>query len=158
MVVSGPRDYVARLTQISILLLLLLVSQLQNSVARVSYYFSRVPGLYNTMLTDQPPTYVGDDSIQGITRKETRLERVRGHFPYWILPLISATVWFGQCSSFPLSQKIFVGRTGADLSIHSTVMLWAMMIFWLVQGRPKYPSMGDSQEIAFISDIGIESL
>lgn len=35
-------------------------------------------------------------------------------------------------------------------------MLWAMLIVWLAQGRPRYPTMTDS--IAYISDIGAEVL
>jgi len=49
-------------------------------------------------------------------------------FPLWILPLISGTVWF--------------------------CVLWAMMITWLAQGQPKYPSMEPGARIAYISDVG----
>lgn len=56
--------------------------------------------IFNTMSADQPQTCIDDHSLQGITRKETRLEIVQRHFPYWILPLISATVWFGRYSFF----------------------------------------------------------
>lgn len=52
-------------------------------------------------------------------------------FPLWILPIISAVVWFG--------------------------MLWAMLIYWLVNDRPTYPSM-ESSFLAYISDIGAYTL
>lgn len=59
------------------------------------------------MTADQP---IDDDSLQGITRKETRLERAQRHFPYWILPLISATVWFGRYSLFIFEEYLHVER------------------------------------------------
>jgi hypothetical protein len=33
-------------------------------------------------------------------------------------------------------------------------MLWVMVIVWLAQGQPYYPSMGTHQRVAYISDIG----
>lgn len=48
------------------------------------------------MSADQEQHTMDEDSLQGITRKESRLEIMKKHFPYWILPLISATVWFGE--------------------------------------------------------------
>ncbi|KAF8464578.1 Frag1/DRAM/Sfk1 family-domain-containing protein [Kalaharituber pfeilii] len=51
--------------------------------------------------------------------------------PYWIFPLISATAWF--------------------------VMLWAMLIVYLAQGRPRYPTM-ELGNVAYISDIGAQEL
>ncbi|KAF8427459.1 Frag1/DRAM/Sfk1 family-domain-containing protein [Tirmania nivea] len=47
--------------------------------------------------------------------------------PYWILPLISASMWFS--------------------------MLWAMLIVYLAQGHPRYTSQ-EANTLAFISDIG----
>ncbi|RPA92185.1 hypothetical protein L873DRAFT_1710988 [Choiromyces venosus 120613-1] len=70
--------------------------------------------------------------MAAVTRKESRLERVKKHFPYWIMPLICAGVWFS--------------------------MLWAMMITWLAQGQPIYASMNRGQNIAYISDIGANVL
>ncbi|KAF2757094.1 hypothetical protein EJ05DRAFT_477320 [Pseudovirgaria hyperparasitica] len=37
-------------------------------------------------------------------------------------------------------------------------MLLAMLITWLVQGSPHYPSMNQSQRIAYISDVGAQGL
>ncbi|CUS13776.1 unnamed protein product [Tuber aestivum] len=71
-------------------------------------------------------------SMAAVTRKESRLERAKKRFPYWIMPLICAGVWFS--------------------------MLWAMMITWLAQGKPIYPSMNRDQTIAYISDIGANVL
>ncbi|KAF8476152.1 Frag1/DRAM/Sfk1 family-domain-containing protein [Kalaharituber pfeilii] len=50
---------------------------------------------------------------------------------YWIFPLTSATAWFA--------------------------MLWAMLIVYLVQGRPQYPTM-EHGKVAYISDIGAQEL
>ncbi|PSS18366.1 hypothetical protein M430DRAFT_275878 [Amorphotheca resinae ATCC 22711] len=47
--------------------------------------------------------------------------------PYWLLPLISAYVWF--------------------------TMLLGILIKWQVDGRPKYPSMSQNQSITYISDV-----
>lgn len=33
-------------------------------------------------------------SMATVTRKESVLERAKKHFPYWIMPLICAGVWF----------------------------------------------------------------
>ncbi|KAJ3572553.1 hypothetical protein NP233_g3009 [Leucocoprinus birnbaumii] len=52
------------------------------------------------------------------------------HWQYVWIPLIGAAVWFG--------------------------MLWAMLIVWLAQGRPRYVSQEGS--IAYISDIGASGL
>jgi len=52
--------------------------------------------------------------------------------PYWLLPLISAVVWVGT--------------------------LLAMLITWLAQGHPRYPTMDPTAHVAFISDIGAELL
>ncbi|PWW76233.1 hypothetical protein C7212DRAFT_197098 [Tuber magnatum] len=71
-------------------------------------------------------------SIAAVTRKESRLEHAKRLFPYWIMPLICAGVWFS--------------------------MLWAMMITWLAQGKPIYASMNRDQTIAYISDIGANVL
>lgn len=81
--------------------MLLLSLGFPSCIAYISYYFPSAIGLslYRTaMAAGQPQTWIDDDSLEVITRKETRLERVRNHFPYWILPLISATVWFGWYS------------------------------------------------------------
>ncbi|KAI9880412.1 MAG: hypothetical protein M1830_003452 [Pleopsidium flavum] len=51
---------------------------------------------------------------------------------FWILPVISACTWLG--------------------------MLLAMLIVWLVEGSPRYPSMDNGQRIAYISDIGAQGL
>lgn len=51
---------------------------------------------------------------------------------YWIFPVISALCWLG--------------------------MLLGLLIHWNVDGRPHYPSMDASQTIAYISDVGAESL
>ncbi|CAZ86490.1 unnamed protein product [Tuber melanosporum] len=71
-------------------------------------------------------------SMATVTRKESRLEHARKHFPYWVMPLICGGVWFS--------------------------MLWAMMITWLAQGQPIYASMNRRQTIAYISDIGANVL
>ncbi|KAH6913150.1 Frag1/DRAM/Sfk1 [Coprinopsis sp. MPI-PUGE-AT-0042] len=52
------------------------------------------------------------------------------HWLYAWVPLVTAFTWFG--------------------------MLWAMLITWLVEGRPQYVSQDGS--IAFISDIGADFL
>ncbi|KAL9714297.1 hypothetical protein Ac2012v2_002610 [Leucoagaricus gongylophorus] len=52
------------------------------------------------------------------------------HWKYVWLPLVGAAVWFG--------------------------MLWAMLIVWLAQGRPRYVSQEGS--IAYISDVGASGL
>lgn len=52
------------------------------------------------------------------------------HWVYVWIPLITSFVWFG--------------------------MLWAMLITWLAQGRPKYVSQDG--KIAYISDIGADIL
>jgi len=47
--------------------------------------------------------HTGDSSnIATVTRKESRLERAKKHFPYWIMPLICAGVWFCKFD-FPYS-------------------------------------------------------
>lgn len=51
---------------------------------------------------------------------------------YWVFPLISSFCWLG--------------------------MLLGLLIHWNVIGRPHYPSMDPSQSIAYISDVGAESL
>jgi len=51
-----------------------------------------------------------------------------GVLSYWMLPLFSAVVWLA--------------------------MILAMLIHWLSSGKPKYPSMRQSQSIAYISDVG----
>lgn len=53
-------------------------------------------------------------------------------FSYWLFPLIASVTWLG--------------------------MLLAMLIAWLAQGRPRYPTMQDGQNVAFISDIGAQKL
>lgn len=72
------------------------------------------------------------DIISPIQRHQSSLRRTAQHFPYWILPLISVFIWFG--------------------------MLWVMLIFWLATGRPKYASMASAQSIAYISDVGADTL
>ncbi|KAF2456719.1 Frag1/DRAM/Sfk1 family-domain-containing protein [Lineolata rhizophorae] len=50
-------------------------------------------------------------------------------FPYWIVPVFSATVWLA--------------------------MLLAMLLWWIVaEDSPKYSTMSQGQTIAFISDVG----
>ncbi|KAI5779493.1 Frag1/DRAM/Sfk1 family-domain-containing protein [Geopyxis carbonaria] len=71
-------------------------------------------------------------TMQTIRRHESSLVRAARHFPYWILPLIAVFIWFG--------------------------MLWVMLIFWLATGRPKYASMAPVQTIAYISDVGADTL
>lgn len=51
---------------------------------------------------------------------------------YWILPLFAACVWLGT--------------------------LLAMLGTWIAEGSPHYASMGASQRIAYISDVGAEGL
>jgi len=53
-------------------------------------------------------------------------------FSYWTIPLFSAIVWLA--------------------------MILAMLIYWLTTGRPHYPSMVEDQTIAYISDVGAETL
>ncbi|PSK55207.1 Protein sfk1 [Elsinoe australis] len=53
-------------------------------------------------------------------------------FSFFIVPFISAVVWFGT--------------------------LLAMIIYWVVDGRPKYASMDPNQSIAYISDVGAQLL
>jgi Frag1/DRAM/Sfk1 family len=55
-----------------------------------------------------------------------------GLFSYWAIPLFSAVVWIA--------------------------MLLTMLIYWLATGRPQYPSMQDGQTIAYISDVGAQTL
>lgn len=56
-----------------------------------------------------------------------------GHFPYWIFPVIAGSVWVG--------------------------MLLGMLIHWVVDtNRTKYGSMGRTQTIAYISDVGAAEL
>ncbi|TEB25199.1 hypothetical protein FA13DRAFT_1637708 [Coprinellus micaceus] len=52
------------------------------------------------------------------------------HWSYVWIPIVTGLVWFG--------------------------MLWAMLIVWLAQGRPKYASQDGS--IAYISDVGADIL
>jgi len=51
---------------------------------------------------------------------------------YWVFPVISGLCWLG--------------------------MLLGLLIHWNVDGRPHYPSMDVNQSIAYISDVGAESL
>lgn len=51
---------------------------------------------------------------------------------YWVFPVISALCWLG--------------------------MLMGMLIHWNVTGKPHYASMDPSQNIAYISDVGAQSL
>ncbi|PMD26047.1 Frag1/DRAM/Sfk1 family protein [Hyaloscypha hepaticicola] len=51
---------------------------------------------------------------------------------YWVFPVISGLCWLG--------------------------MLLGLLIHWNVDGRPHYPSMDPNQTIAYISDVGAESL
>jgi len=51
---------------------------------------------------------------------------------YWIIPIFSSLVWLA--------------------------MLLAMLITWVTEGSPHYPSMDPSQHIAYISDVGAERL
>jgi len=51
---------------------------------------------------------------------------------YWVFPLISGFCWLG--------------------------MLLGLLIHWNVDGRPHYPSMDANQTIAYISDVGAQSL
>ncbi|KIW01673.1 uncharacterized protein PV09_06856 [Verruconis gallopava] len=49
-------------------------------------------------------------------------------FPYWLVPIFSATVWLA--------------------------MLLAMLLTWVVDGKPHLPTMDVGQVVPFISDIG----
>jgi hypothetical protein len=51
---------------------------------------------------------------------------------YWVFPIISALCWLG--------------------------MLLGLLISWNVDGKPRYPSMGANQNIAYISDVGAQHL
>ncbi|KAG0645250.1 sfk1 [Hyphodiscus hymeniophilus] len=51
---------------------------------------------------------------------------------YWVFPVISGLTWLG--------------------------MLLGLLIHWTSTGKPHYPSMADNQTIAYISDVGAESL
>jgi len=51
---------------------------------------------------------------------------------YWVFPVISGLAWLG--------------------------MILGLLIHWNVDGRPHYPSMDASQHIAYISDVGAQSL
>ncbi|KAF2141795.1 uncharacterized protein K452DRAFT_228016 [Aplosporella prunicola CBS 121167] len=51
---------------------------------------------------------------------------------YWAIPLFSSVVWLA--------------------------MLLAMILSWITDGKPHYPSMGPTQDIAFISDVGAQRL
>jgi len=51
---------------------------------------------------------------------------------YWVFPTISAFCWLG--------------------------MLMGLLIHWCTTGKPHYQSMGDGQTIAYISDVGAQSL
>ncbi|KAF4555336.1 Frag1/DRAM/Sfk1-like protein 1 [Elsinoe fawcettii] len=53
-------------------------------------------------------------------------------FPYFIFPLLSAVVWTGT--------------------------LLGMLIYWVADGRPIYPSQQPGQSIAYISDVGAQLL
>ncbi|OQE14553.1 hypothetical protein PENFLA_c037G06787 [Penicillium flavigenum] len=51
---------------------------------------------------------------------------------FWVFPLISACMW--------------------------VAMLIAMLVTWVNEGRPHYPSMDNGQTIAYISDVGAQHL
>lgn len=51
---------------------------------------------------------------------------------YWMLPLVSAVIWLA--------------------------MILTLLITWVTDGRPHYPSMVESQTIAYISDVGAQKL
>jgi hypothetical protein len=68
-------------------------------------------------------------------------------FPLWIFPLISGTVWFCM---WPKKETV---RHATNIVLG---VLWAMIIVWLAQGQPKYPSMEPTAHIAYISDVGKE--
>jgi hypothetical protein len=51
---------------------------------------------------------------------------------YWVFPIISAFCWLG--------------------------MLLGLLIHWTSTGKPHYPSMDSNQSIAYISDVGAQSL
>jgi hypothetical protein len=53
-------------------------------------------------------------------------------FSYWIFPLFSGLVWLA--------------------------MLLAMLLVWVTDGKPHYPSMAANQYIAYISDVGATDL
>ena len=54
------------------------------------------------------------------------------HWAYVWIPIATAFIWFAT--------------------------LWAMIITWLAQGRPHYPSMSPDQKVAFISDVAADIL
>jgi len=68
----------------------------------------------------------------------------------------------------PAAVRIFLVRCGSVLppplargpiaDAPLAGMLWVMIIVWLAQGQPYYPSMGTHQRIAYISDIGADVL
>ena len=72
----------------------------------------------------------------------------------WI-PLFGALVWFCQCRA-PFQIASVDPHAYLGLMFAPSGMLWAMLIVWLAEGQPKYPTMTDS--IAYISDIGAEGL
>ncbi|KAH8773356.1 putative FK506 suppressor Sfk1 [Hyaloscypha sp. PMI_1271] len=51
---------------------------------------------------------------------------------YWVFPVISGLCWLG--------------------------MLLGLLISWNVNGRPRYPSMENDQDVAYISDVGGDKL
>jgi len=53
-------------------------------------------------------------------------------FPYWILPLVSAIIWLA--------------------------MILTMFLYWYLGGKPRYVSEEVGQHIAYISDVGADTL
>lgn len=75
------------------------------------------------------PTYANYDGRYGSQPPYTRH---RHHWLYIWVPLFTAFIWFGT--------------------------LWALLITWLVSGRPHYVSMSPGQKIAYISDVAADFL
>lgn len=63
------------------------------------------------------------------------------YLSFWILPVISACTWVGFLRVAALSALL--------LSFAQLGMLLAMLIVWLVEGSPIYPSMSKGQRIAY---------
>jgi len=95
-------------------------------------------------------------NLEPTTTRESRLQRVTKHFPYWIFPLFAGFFWFGTSPPLPLPSS-----PHSLLCVSPNIksgMLWTMIIVWLAQGQPKYTSMSPNQRIAYISDIGADVL
>lgn len=87
----------------------------------------------------------------GVTAKQRKMITSKYRISFWMLPLFSAGVWcrlslFDSCDDHIEPMTNIVGT------------LLAMLIVWLAQGSPRYPSMYQTQRIAYISDVGASGL